>query len=55
MEQIWQFLKTLGRGIIQGFNQFIDNDLQSYLPLFILAAVLLVAKYLYGFIRKIIK
>ena len=55
MDQIWQFFKTLGRGIVQGFNQFIDNDLQSYVPLFIIAVVLIVASYLYGFIRKIIK
>ncbi len=55
MEQIEQFVKTLGKGIVQGFNQFIDRDLNSYVLLFIIAAVLLVAKFVYGIIRKFIK
>ena len=47
-----EFIQTLGKGITQGFSQFITNDLHNYVPLFIIAAVLIVASYLYGFIRK---
>ena len=41
MEQIWTFFQTLGKGIMQGINQFIDNDLQNYVPLFVIAAALI--------------
>ena len=51
MERIWTFMQTLGKGIIQGTKQYIDNDLQNYVPLFLFAAVAL-AVY---FIKKIIK
>ena len=36
-----EFMQTLGKGIMQGINQFIDNDLHNYIPLFIFAAVVL--------------
>jgi hypothetical protein len=42
MEQIWTFIQTLAKGIKQGFNQYIDNDLHDQIPLFIIAAVLIV-------------
>ena len=38
-----EFIQTLGKGIVQGFRQYIDNDLSSYVPLFIIAAVLIIA------------
>ena len=41
MEQIWTFIKTLAKGIKQGFSQFIDNDLKDYLPLFVIVTVLI--------------
>ena len=28
-----EFMQTLGKGIMQGINQFIDNDLHNYIPL----------------------
>ena len=34
-------MQTIGKGIMQGINQFIDNDLQNYVPLFVIAAVVL--------------
>ena len=37
------FFQTLGKGISQGFEQFITNDLESYVPLFIIAAILIIA------------
>ena len=36
-----EFLETIGKGILQGIKQFIDNDLQGFLPLFVIAAILL--------------
>jgi hypothetical protein len=36
-----EFIQTLGKGIAQGVKQFIDNDLESYVPLFVVAAVLI--------------
>ena len=39
---IMEFIQTLGKGIAQGFSQFITNDLSSYVPLFIIAAVLMI-------------
>ena len=38
-----EFIQTLGKGIVQGFRQFITNDLSSYVPLFILAAIIIIA------------
>ena len=49
-----EFIQTLLKGIIQGVNQFITNDLASYVPLFIIAAVLLVIVKLKKWIRKMI-
>ena len=49
-----EFMQTLGKGIMQGFNQFIDNDLQNYMPLFVIAAVVL-AVFLIKKIIQIIK
>ena len=46
-----EFMQTLGKGIMQGFNQFIDNDLQTFMPLFVIAAVALAI----FFIKKIIQ
>ena len=37
-----EFIQTLGKGIVQGFRQFITNDLCSYVPLFILAAIIII-------------
>ena len=45
-----EFMQTLGKGIMQGLNQFIDNDLQNYMPLFVIAAVVLAV-----FLKKIIQ
>ena len=47
-----EFFQTLGKGIVQGFNQFITNDLESYIPLFIIAAVLIIAVLLRNWIHK---
>lgn len=38
-----EFIQTLGKGIVQGIRQFITNDLSSYVPLFILAAIIIIA------------
>ena len=27
-----EFMQTIGKGIIQGVKQYIDNDLSSYVP-----------------------
>ena len=29
-----EFMQTIGKGIIQGGKQYIDNDLSSYVPFF---------------------
>ena len=50
MEQIWTFIQTLGKGIVQGFSQYIDNDLKDYIPMFVIAAVLL----LFVLLKKVI-
>ncbi len=46
------FFKTLGKGITQGFEQFITNDLENYIPLFIIAAVLIIAVLIRNWFRK---
>ena len=48
-----EFFQTLGKGIMQGFNQFIDNDLQNYVPLFVIAAVVLTVFLIKEIILKI--
>jgi len=37
-----ELIQTLAKGVIQGVKQFITNDLEGYLPLFIIAGVLIV-------------
>ena len=49
-----EFMQTLGKGIMQGINQFIDNDLHNFIPLFIFAAVLIAGSYLWYLIKKYI-
>jgi hypothetical protein len=46
------FFKTFGKGITQGFEQFITNDLASYIPLFIIAAVLIIAVLIRNWFQK---
>jgi len=53
MERIWTFMQTLGKGIIQGTKQYIDNDLQNYVPLFLFAAVALAVFFIKKIIQKI--
>ena len=53
MERIWTFMQTLGKGIVQGTKQYIDNDLQDYIPLFVFAAVVLVVFLIKKIIQKI--
>ena len=48
-----EFLQTLGKGVMQGFNQFIDNDLQNFMPLFVIAAVALAVFLIKKIIQKI--
>ena len=52
METILTFVQTLGKGIIQGVKQFISNDLQDYVPLFILAALFIIATLFQKIIKK---
>ena len=47
-----EFIQTLGKGIVQGFSQFITNDLSSYVPLFIIAAVLLLGMLIKRLMQK---
>ena len=48
-----EFMQTLGKGIMQGFNQFIDNDLQTFMPLFVIAAVVLAVFLIKKIVQKI--
>ena len=48
-----EFMQTLGKGIMQGFNQFIDNDFHNYIPLFVIAAVVLAVFLIKKIIQKI--
>ena len=52
MDQIWTFFQTLGKGVVQGIKQFVTNDLENYVPLFIFAAVILIGILLLRIIRK---
>ena len=47
-----EFIQTLFKGIIQGISQFITNDLASYVPLFIIAAAILVIVKVKDLIQK---
>ena len=46
-------MQTIGKGIMQGINLFIDNDLQNYVPLFVIAAVVLTVFLIKKIIQKI--
>ena len=48
-----EFVRTLCKGIAQGFGQFINNDLKSYVPLFVVAAVLIIVVLIKNWIIKI--
>ena len=47
-----EFMQTIGKGIIQGGKQYIDNDLSSYVPFFIISLVILIVSLLLKLIRK---
>lgn len=47
-----EFMQTIGKGIIQGVKQYIDNDLSSYVLFFIIALVILVGSQVMRIIRK---
>ena len=53
MEQIWTFIQTLCKGTVQGVSQFINNDLQDYIPLFLFAAIALIARLFAVIYRKL--
>lgn len=53
MEQIWTFIQTIVKGVKQGTMQYIENDLESYMPYFIVSAVILVYALLKRLIQKI--
>ena len=46
-------MQTLGKGILQGFKQYIDNDLQDQLPLIVFAIVAIVAILLLRIYKRI--
>ena len=48
-----EFFQTLGKGVMQGFNQFLNNDLQNFMPLFVIAAVALAVFLIKEIILKI--
>ena len=54
MDQIWTFFQTLGKGVVQGIKQFVTNDLENYVPLFIFAAVVIIGSWLWKMIKKYI-
>ncbi len=47
-----EFMQTIGKGIIQGVKQYIDNDLSIYVPFFIISLVILIVSLLLKLIRK---
>ena len=53
MDQIWTFIQTVVKGVKQGTMQYIENDLESYMPYFIVSAVILVYALLKRLIQKI--
>lgn len=53
LDQLWTLMQTLGKGILQGFRQYFDNDLQDQLPLIVIAAVVIIAVVLKGIYKKI--
>ena len=52
LDRLWTLIQTLGHGILQGFKQYIDNDLSDQLPLVIFAAVAIVATLLWRMYKK---
>ena len=48
-----ELIQTLAKGVIQGVKQFIANDFETYLPLFVIAGVLIVFVLLKDLIQKI--
>jgi hypothetical protein len=50
---MFEFLRTLCKGVSQGVGQFVTNDLESYVPLFIIAAVLIIVVLIKNLIVKI--
>ena len=53
LDQLWTLMQTLGKGILQGIRQYIDNDLKDQLPLIIIAAVVIAAVLLKRIYQKI--
>lgn len=53
MEQIWTFIQTLCKGTAQGVRQYIGNDLNDYIPLFLFAAIALIARLFVVIYRKL--
>jgi hypothetical protein len=53
IEQAWTFIQTLCKGTVQGVSQYIDNDLKDYIPLFLFAAVALIARLCVVIYRKL--
>ena len=47
-----EFMQTVGKGVIQGVRQYIDNDLENYIPFFIVSTVLLVGSLIWKMIKK---
>ena len=52
MEKVWTFMQTMGKGIVQGTKQYLNNDLKDQLPLIIFAAVLIAAVLLKRYYKK---
>ena len=52
MEQIWTFIQTLCKGVIEGVKQYIDNDVQDHVTLLIFAALVVVVFLIMKIIKK---
>ena len=52
MEQIWTFIQTLCKGVIEGVKQYIDNDFQDHVTLLIFAALVVVVSLIMKIIKK---
>lgn len=53
IEQAWTFIQTLCKGTVQGVSQYINNDLNDYIPLFLFAAIALIARLFVVIYRKL--
>ena len=53
LDQLWTLMQTLGKGILQGIRQYIDNDMKDQLPLIVIAAVVIIAVVWKGIYKKI--